>query len=160
MSQWSVDGKICDLGTLENNPLGSHEQGNNTENPSVPLSGKGCQQGEERAKGWAGQSSDVSSRSGAGGGRQQSKLGEKSRQPRASDRSVHRKEELWLAVGHGVSLFNHFGREPLPVRMRNRSVCFFPVAEMDTPAQGAYGGSKGLLTHGSKKVTSGKARCS
>lgn len=119
------------------------------------------EKGEERAKGWAGQSSDVRSQSGAGGrGRQQSKLGKKSRQPRASDRSVHREEGLWPAVGHGVSLFNHFGREPLPVRMRNRSVCFFPVAEMDTPAQGAYGGSKGLLTHGSKKVTSGKARCS
>lgn len=153
MSQWSIDGKICDLGTLENNPLVSHEQGNNTENPSVPLSGKGCQLGEERAKGWAGQSSDASSWSGAGG-RQQSKLGEKSRQPRASDRSVYRKEELWPAVGRGVSLVSHFGREPLPVRMRNRSVCF--LLRWTPRHKQLTGGEKDC----SKKVTSGKARCS
>lgn len=65
----------------------------------------------------AGQATVQMSVTGAGGGGQQSKLGEKSRQPRASDWSVHREEGLWPAVGHRASLFNHFGREPLPVRM-------------------------------------------
>lgn len=82
----------------------------------------------------AGQATVQMSAAGAGGG-QQSKLGEKSRQLRAPDRSVLRGERLWPAVGHGTSLLNYSGSEPRPARMRNTSACFFPVAEMDTPTQ-------------------------